>query len=85
MHRWLAERAQALEAAAGFAPGTLSLTSAEIDDLLEVARVAAHESGDRRNAPLLCYLVGAATACGSSVHDLAAEVLTRNSGQPLDG
>jgi hypothetical protein len=26
--------------------------------LLKIARIAAHESGDRRNAPLLCYLIG---------------------------
>jgi hypothetical protein len=26
--------------------------------LLELARIAAHDSGARTNAPLLCYLVG---------------------------
>lgn len=34
------------------------LTQADADALLELARIAAHESGDRRNAPLLAYLVG---------------------------
>lgn len=34
------------------------LSSEERDALLEIARIAAHESGDRRNAPLLTYLVG---------------------------
>jgi hypothetical protein len=29
-----------------------------VDELLELARIAAHESGERINAPLLCYLVG---------------------------
>jgi hypothetical protein len=28
------------------------------DALLKIARIAAHESDDRRNAPLLCYLIG---------------------------
>jgi hypothetical protein len=28
--------------------------------LLELARIAAHESGERTNAPLLCYLIGRA-------------------------
>jgi hypothetical protein len=34
------------------------LAAADADSLLEIARIAARESGDRRNAPLLCYLVG---------------------------
>jgi hypothetical protein len=34
------------------------LSAEERDVLLEIARIAAHESGDRRNAPLLAYLVG---------------------------
>ena len=28
--------------------------------LLKIAKLAAHESGDRTNAPLLCYLIGRA-------------------------
>jgi hypothetical protein len=35
-----------------------SLSGQEADALLEIARIAAHESGDRRNAPLLAYLIG---------------------------
>jgi len=38
------------------------LTGEEMDALLEIARIAAHESGDRRNAPLLTYLVGRSRA-----------------------
>jgi hypothetical protein len=34
------------------------LSGEEADALLEIARIAAHESGDRRNAPLLAYLIG---------------------------
>ncbi|HUZ80660.1 MAG TPA: DUF6457 domain-containing protein [Gaiellaceae bacterium] len=34
------------------------LSEADADALLEIARIAAHESGDRRNAPLLAYLIG---------------------------
>lgn len=34
------------------------LSGADADALLEIARIAAHESGDRRNAPLLTYLIG---------------------------
>jgi Domain of unknown function (DUF6457) len=36
------------------------LSDADADTLLKIARIAAHESGDRRNAPLLCYLIGRA-------------------------
>jgi hypothetical protein len=31
-----------------------------MDTLLDLARIAAHDSGARTNAPLLCYLVGRA-------------------------
>jgi len=36
------------------------LNDDDADALLKIARIAAHESGDRRNAPLLCYLIGRA-------------------------
>ena len=52
MNEWLTRQAEAL----GVAP----LGEAETETLLDLARIAAHESGDRRNAPLLCYLVGRA-------------------------
>ena len=57
---WLAKQADAL--------GVEGLDDAETATLLEVARIAAHESGDRRNAPLLCYLLGRA---GGDVERLA--------------
>jgi len=34
------------------------LTDDDAEALLQIARIAAHESGDRRNAPLLTYLIG---------------------------
>jgi pyruvate/2-oxoglutarate dehydrogenase complex dihydrolipoamide dehydrogenase (E3) component len=42
--------------------------------LLELARVAAHDSGDRTNAPLLCYLAGLARAGGADLDRLADAV-----------
>ena len=42
-------------------------------ELLGLARDAAHESGDRKNAPLLCYLIGRAQGDGT-VDDVAAAV-----------
>jgi hypothetical protein len=52
VNEWLAERAAAL--------GVHELTPDEISLLLNIAGDAAHESGARTNAPLLCYLVGRA-------------------------
>lgn len=60
MDDWLRAALDRLAAQAGESAGTLDLTQAEIDELLELARIAAHESGERINAPLLCYLVGLA-------------------------
>jgi hypothetical protein len=36
------------------------LSSEDARALLEIAKIAARESGNRVNAPLLCYLVGRA-------------------------
>jgi hypothetical protein len=38
----------------------LDLTQDEVVTVLDLAALAAHESGQRTNAPLLCYLVGKA-------------------------
>jgi len=53
--------------------GELELSPAEVELLLELARGAAHESGDRTNAPLAAYLVGVAHA-RSKTKDLEALV-----------
>jgi hypothetical protein len=45
------------EAVAGLG-GDLELSSEEMRVLLDLAAYAAHESGNRVNAPLVCYLVG---------------------------
>ena len=52
MNEWLARQADAL--------GVDPLTEDEQKTLLDLARIAAHVSGARTNAPLLCYLVGRA-------------------------
>jgi hypothetical protein len=69
---WLREARDRLAEASGESPEIFDLSQAEIDDLLELARVAAHDSGERINAPLLCYLVGLAR--GRAGSDLAAHV-----------
>jgi Domain of unknown function (DUF6457) len=55
---WLTEASARLAEQSGEGPVALELSQTEVDELLELARIAAHESGERTNAPLLCYLVG---------------------------
>jgi hypothetical protein len=57
---WLTKTRDTLAAAGGVEPDALELSDADVKTLLELARIAAHTSGDRTNAPLLCYLVGRA-------------------------
>jgi hypothetical protein len=70
---WLTRVRDALAAEAGIDQNQLDLTDAEAGTLLDLARIAAHVSGDRTNAPLLCYLVGRAQG-GGDLDSLAAAV-----------
>ena len=63
----------AIAAAAGLDEAELDLSDEDARTLLDLARIAAHVSGERTNAPLLCYLVGRAQG-GHSVDELAAAV-----------
>ena len=69
MDSWLADA----QAAIGDAEGA-PLGARDAETLLELARIAAHTSGDRRNAPLLCYLVGLAVAHGGDLDAIAARM-----------
>lgn len=60
MHEWLEQARGRLAEAVGAGTADYDLSQADIDELLELARIAAHESGERTNAPLVCYLVGLA-------------------------
>jgi Domain of unknown function (DUF6457) len=57
---WLTAARDRLADAAQEPRDALELSQVEVDALLELARIAAHESGERINAPLLCYLAGLA-------------------------
>lgn len=74
MDTWLNDAREALARATGVPPGELELSDGEAATLLDLARVAAHESGERTNAPLLCYLVGRAQRGGSDLDTLADAV-----------
>jgi Domain of unknown function (DUF6457) len=73
MDAWLTDARDALAAAAGAQPAELELSDEDAATLLDLARIAAHDSGERTNAPLLCYLVGRAQG-GASLDDLADAV-----------
>jgi hypothetical protein len=51
-----------------------ALSDADEAELLDVARIAAHDSGERTNAPVICYLLGLAAARGRPLAELAREV-----------
>jgi Domain of unknown function (DUF6457) len=51
MDDWLRKTVEAMG-------GEVELSADETRTLLDLAAHAAHESGQRTNAPLLCYLVG---------------------------
>jgi len=71
VNQWLSRQADALAEATGLGRETLELEPHEIQGLLDVAGFAAHESGARTNAPLVCYLLGVARDSGKSLDELA--------------
>jgi len=73
MDDWLKQARDTVAEASRVPAEQLELDDEAVATLLELARVAAHESGERTNAPLVCYLVGRAQD-GASLDDLAAAV-----------
>jgi hypothetical protein len=80
MHEWLVDATRRLAERVGDGAGDYLLTQADVDEVLELARIAAHESGERINAPLLSYLVG--VAHGRHGVDLA-ELVDATVGKPI--
>jgi hypothetical protein len=74
MDPWLTSAAGAVAGSAGLDAGELTLSETDVTTILDVARVAAHDS-ERTNAPLVCYLVGLAVArSGLTLNEVAASV-----------
>ena len=72
---WLTRARDALAEASGVAADELAIDDGTQAILLDLARIAAHESGERINAPLLCYLIGLAEArSGKPLEELARAV-----------
>jgi hypothetical protein len=74
MDEWLTQARDVIARESGIVPSELDLDDEAVATLLDLARIAAHESGERTNAPLLCYLVGRAEREGSSLEALADAV-----------
>lgn len=72
MDDWLEQAQKRLAERGGLDSEALDLSQDEVDRLLDLARIAAHESGERINAPVLTYLVGLAQGrSGRALDDLA--------------
>ena len=77
MDAWLSDVRDELARAAGLRTEELELSRDDVATLLDLARIAAHHSGERTNAPLLCYLVGRAQ--GDAGLDVLAEAVRSTS------
>ena len=73
MDEWLTRARDAIASSAGIPSAQLQLQEHDIALLLDLAGLAAHESGQRTNAPLLCYLLGKAER-GATLDELAAAI-----------
>jgi hypothetical protein len=77
---WLTRARDGLAEAGAVPADQLVLDDAAAATLLDLASVAAHESGARTNAPLLCYLIGRAErtvdldTLANAVRDVTADV-----------
>jgi hypothetical protein len=74
---WLQSARDSIAAASAVPAEELELSADDVRTLLDLARVAAHDSGERTNAPLLCYVLGRATASGNAGLEALADAVTR--------
>jgi hypothetical protein len=71
---WISDLTGRLAQAGGIDADALSIDPDNAQKLLRLAAVAAHSSGDRTNAPLLCHVLGLAVALGAPIDQLALVV-----------
>jgi hypothetical protein len=81
MDEWLEQARDRIAAASVTDSAALDLTDSDIEALLDLARVAAHSSGDRTNAPLVCFLAGVAVGRNPEL-DLAELARKASADQP---
>jgi hypothetical protein len=71
---WLTEVTLEIARATGLEPADLLVDEIAAQTLLDLAGTAAHATGERTNAPLLCHVLGRAVALGASLDDCAGVV-----------
>jgi hypothetical protein len=71
---WLDDVTRHLAQRTGIDTAALALSDEDAQTLLDVAGYAAHHTGERTNAPLLCHVLGRAVAAGVPLADLDAAV-----------
>ena len=71
---WLQQVSERIASICQQDSAALSVTPDQARELLELAGVAAHTSGNRTNAPLLCYVLGLAVGRGVALSELALAV-----------
>jgi hypothetical protein len=71
---WISDMTTRISDATGLDAGMLAIGADDDEELLRLAGVAAHTSGDRTNAPLLCHALGRAVALGAPLEVLARVV-----------
>jgi hypothetical protein len=68
---WITDMTARIATTTGIEADRLAISDADAQELLRLAGVAAHTSGDRTNAPLLCHVLGRAVALGTPLDALA--------------
>ena len=71
---WISDMTMRLASETKLDVADLLLDEVAKETLLDLAAVAAHTSGDRTNAPLLCHVIGRAVARGATLDDCARVV-----------
>ena len=68
---WISDMTTRIADATDIPVALLAIDTDDADLLLRLAGIAAHESGERTNAPLLCHVLGRAVARGAPLDELA--------------
>jgi hypothetical protein len=71
---WLEDVTRHVAQRTGIDADALVLSDDDAQTLLDLAGYAAHETGERTNAPLLCHVAGLAVARGASLAAVDAAV-----------
>lgn len=71
---WLDDITIRIAEAHGLDPTSVGLVAGDADVLLDLAGIAAHSTGERTNAPLLCHVLGRARALGVPLAELERTV-----------